>query len=103
VFIVEAGHKKRSYLRFLPDPNTFAWVCECDDASTFEPQIAGLVVNESHTGCGAVFLKSQTYDQLKIDGKYYIGVGALSPTKCELKWIKDLDEDTVRMGFEYVK
>ncbi|MCB0413958.1 MAG: hypothetical protein KDD50_06470 [Bdellovibrionales bacterium] len=86
--------KDKRAIRFSPDKNTLVWVSLEEDS---ENKLVGLAINESYKGVSAAFLKNFN---LKVGESFLIAVGSLAPVKAELRWIKDLDDDLVRVGFE---
>ncbi len=90
--------KKRRYYRFAPEKNTLASISFGDDPSLHRPEIVGLVYEEAYKGCGLVCI----YDErLAIDSKCIVECGDLSPTTSTIRWVKKLDETTIKIGVEY--
>lgn len=87
-------------IRFPPDPNTLAYLSEDLEDREFKKAQIGLVVNESIAGCSAVFLASVPLDEERV---YRMKVGHISNLKAEIRWLKNVDNDLVRVGFQYVK
>jgi len=92
---------ERRKLRFPPDSGTIAWIdpVERPGPDGFMPRIPALVIDESRDGCGVTIL----YHPLVTEGaRLMIQVGELLPVPCEVRWIKDLDEDVLKVGLRYL-
>ena len=95
--------KKRNYIRFLPDPNTLLWLSQSASVDdSFEPCFVGLVLDESQKGCSAVFVKDQISEQLLPGNRCVLAVGDMPRMIAEIRWQKELDNKSVRLGFEYI-
>ncbi len=88
--------EKRSHLRFNSESNTLAQI-SFDEK--FKSINFGLVCNESYSGCSVVALK----DKRLVDGaKCYIKCGKLASMQAAIRWVSELDEDSVRIGIEFM-
>lgn len=68
------------------------------DLGTYTPEIYGLVINEGYMGCGAVMLK---HHALQVATECIIKCGDLDPLKATVRWINELDDDVIKIGFQY--
>ncbi|MEN1728426.1 MAG: hypothetical protein AAGJ52_08285 [Pseudomonadota bacterium] len=102
----ESHHEQRRYLRFPPLEWEIALI-QCSDAVTdeqhFEPEIAGLVNEESRAGCGLVVLNRQINDRLKVGDRCQVKVGSLGIVLSEVKWINTIEEGVSRLGLEFIE
>ena len=79
----------RKHIRFNPDLGDVAWI---------DGQVPGLIVNESYTGCSLIVLntlKVEKGDQVQVQ------VGKLNAMKAEVRWVKKVDRDIIRIGLLY--
>ncbi|MBL7670490.1 MAG: hypothetical protein JNM39_08385 [Bdellovibrionaceae bacterium] len=89
----------RKSTRFQPDPMTIAQL-DFATGKEFRPTLIGLVINESYTGCAIVLV---TDEAPKKDLKLKIKVGALSPLKAQIAWIKNLEENIYKVGIRLLE
>ena len=85
---------KRKHIRFKPDERTYILINIVDDEVE-----SGLCVTESQGGCSAVFLNKPCYQAGEM---CYLKVGKLDPVAAEIRWVTVLDNDLVKVGFEYL-
>jgi hypothetical protein len=88
---------KRKFIRFQPDDNTYMIVKL--DGENDEIFHSGLCVSESQGGCSAAFLNNASFTAGKM---CFIKVGKLEPESAEIRWVTELDEDLVKVGFKYL-
>ena len=102
----ESHHEQRRYLRFPPAEWEIALI-QCSDAATdeqhFEPEIAGLVKEESRAGCGLIVLERQIKGRLKVGDRCQVKVGSLGIVLAEVKWINAIEDDLSRLGLEFIE
>ncbi len=91
--------KKRSHFRWVSSPKDVALVSFQNDEEPFEEEIAGLVLNESYSGCAAVFRKNEKFAP---GNKCIIRCNVLSPTRAFIRWVTDMDDDALKVGFEFI-
>ncbi|MBK7960283.1 MAG: hypothetical protein IPK04_03090 [Bdellovibrionales bacterium] len=89
----------RKSTRFQPDPMTIAQL-DFATGKDFRPTLIGLVINESYTGCAIVLVADEAP---KKDLKLKIKVGALSPLKAQIAWIKNLEENIYKVGIRLLE
>jgi hypothetical protein len=103
--MAESESESRRYLRFPPDEWEIALI-QCSDAPTdeanFEPVIAGLVMEESHAGCGLVVLDRQIKDKLKAGDRCLVKVARLGIVLAEVRWLNELEGGISRLGLHYI-
>ncbi len=96
---------QRRYLRF-PPPEWEVALIQLSDAplaeSDFEPALAGLVVEESQSGCGLVVLRRQIDARLAAGERCQVKVARLGLRLAEVRWISPIDETVARLGLHYV-
>lgn len=94
----ESGIRKRRYYRFAPSKNTLAGVGFQDDPKDYHPDLVGLVYEEAYKGCGIIMIKDP---RLIVGATCVVECGELAPTLSTIRWIKDLDEHSIKVGMEY--
>jgi hypothetical protein len=92
----------RRKLRFPPDAGAIAWIdpTEGQRLETFSPRIPALIIDESRDGCGVAVLY---HPQMMEGARMLVQIGELIPVPCEVRWIKDLDEDVLKVGLRYLE
>lgn len=95
---MEKGERKN--LRFPPDESSLAWVDPHAhaDKEGFRPRLPVLLLDEAREGCGVVSLY---HDNLMEGGVVWIQIAQLPPVRAEIRWIKDLDENVLKLGLMY--
>lgn len=90
----------RKSIRFPADKNSIVYLKKTSETN-HEPSIdhVGLVSNEAAKGFGAVFINSFNLSQ---GDQCLVKVGELAALHAQVAWIKDIDEDVVKVGFEYL-
>ncbi len=92
---------KRRHLRFKPDPLDVAYIMFSSDNKEFQPDVAGLIIEEAPLGgCG---LAIRTTEKLQVGDQCSVKVGRLSPLKAEVSWRKNLDSQVIRVGFKFLE
>jgi hypothetical protein len=86
--------QNRKKIRFEPEPNTMAQVI------FKKVKFVGLVVNESQSGCRAVFLSK---NPLVAGDVCQIIVGELQELAAQVVWRKELGSLVCEMGFSYLE
>ena len=87
---------QRKHIRFRLDEDTYMKVTiEGNDKP-----ILGLCLSESHGGCSGVFYP---HEDFKVGETILVQVGRLDPEKAEIKYLHELADDVVKMGFEYLR
>jgi len=91
----------RRKLRFPPDAGTIAWIDPVlrKTPEEFVPTVPALVIDESGDGCGVTVLYNPHVSE---GARLTVQVGELLPVGCEVRWIKDLDEDVLKVGLRYL-
>lgn len=96
---------QRRHMRFQPDQVEIALIQFSDgeaDDFFFEPDAAGLVVEEAYGGCGLVALSSTSPEPLTEDMPCLVKIGTLGPMRARVRWVKKLDDDVCKLGIEYL-
>ncbi|MFT6630702.1 MAG: hypothetical protein ACJAS4_000644 [Bacteriovoracaceae bacterium] len=89
--------KKRQFIRFQPDENTYMMV-KIEDVEG-DNIYSGLCVSESQGGCSAAFLNNKAFTAGKM---CFVKVGKLDAESAEIRWVTELDEDLVKVGFRFL-
>ena len=85
-------------MRYCADPDSVAYLSTDLQDTNFENAIAGLIANESYTGCCLVFLAKHSVPS---EGPCLLKVGELPTTEANVVWKKEVDENLVSVGFQY--
>ena len=105
--------ERRKHLRFKQDPGemkdlekkALSIVAHIDvgENEEFHPRLMGYVVEESHAGCSLVVLrsKSKQEDALQEGTHCVLKVGVLHPLPAVVRWRKELDDDLLKLGFQF--
>lgn len=88
---------KRS-VRFKSEPMTLGYL-DLETTNSFNPQLIGIVLNESFTGCALILAID---DELKVKQQIKIKVGNLDPIKASVSWFKILDENILKVGLKFI-
>lgn len=90
----------RRYIRFRPDTSIYAGIDTRTQGHPFQPEIVGLVYEESSHGCGMVLIGIEKLQQGDI---CRLQIGSREPIEAEVRWRKEIDPDVVRIGFLYLE
>jgi hypothetical protein len=92
----------RESRRFPPDEGTLAWIDTevHEDKRAFRPTIAALVTDEALHGCGMVAL---AHDRFRDEAECMVQVGDLAPLRSQIRWIKNLNHDVLRIGVRFLE
>jgi hypothetical protein len=92
----------RKSLRFPPDEGAVAWIdlSVCEDKRDFKPSIPALVTDEALTGCGLITLFQE---DLRVATECMVQVGDLAPLKAQIRWIKDLSDNVLKVGVVFLE
>lgn len=85
---------RRDYFRYDPDKNALAEI-ELDN----EDAIMGLMRDESYSG-GCVVYQKSAFDFQEGD-IVTLKAGRQGPMEAEIKWVEDVDEKLVKIGYEW--
>lgn len=95
------GAQRRRFMRFPPDPLQTALIDFSTDGS-FEPGYVGLIRQEAYAGCGLLLVYRDGLEQEFAAGrKCTIKVGKLDPMPAEVVWSVILDEEALKVGFQF--
>jgi hypothetical protein len=94
----------RTKLRFLPYDSDEVGFISFDTVDLIKP-IAALILNESLQGsCVAINRKLILPEHtLQVGQIVFVTIGKLQPVSAEINWVKNLDEDIVKIGVQYKK
>ncbi|MBI2522007.1 MAG: hypothetical protein HYV97_16440 [Bdellovibrio sp.] len=92
--------KKRSQVRFRPDPNVLAAIDLNPENKKFSPTLRGLVFSESYSGCGLVMLLSP---HMMVGDICKIEIGVLAPLKAQVMWRTQLDDQVMKLGLKLLE
>lgn len=86
-------------IRFKSEPMTLGYI-DVVSTNTFNPQVVGIVLNESYTGCALILASDSKF---KINQEVKIKVGKLDPMKASIIWLKTLDENIYKVGIKFLE
>ena len=86
---------KRNNIRFSPDENTLITI-ELEEEKT----IVGLAFSEAHGGYAGIFTNNSLVSKLTVDQRISVKLGSLENRNSQIKWIKQIDDDVIKIGFE---
>lgn len=87
---------RRENIRFDPDENALAIIHVGGDEDN---SLVGLLRDESHSGCGAVFHRE--YFPFEEQDVVKLKVHQLSPRKAKIAWTNPLDDKLIKVGFQF--
>lgn len=90
---------RRRNIRFHSTVNNIAKISLTTDPLKFNEDLIGLIVQESHTGCGVIYVNYN----LEKEQKIHIKSGDLSVLAARIAWIKELDKGVFYAGIEYLE
>ncbi|PIE90139.1 MAG: hypothetical protein CR997_07735 [Acidobacteria bacterium] len=90
---------KRKYIRFEPDDLGFAFL-DLSVNGDFEPELGALVYEEGFGGCGLLMVKSKC--RLSLNQVLRIKIDSMPIMNAEVRWVKDVDDLTLRAGISYI-
>ena len=88
----------RKQIRFMPDTPSYALIDINPSNDSFDAQYAGLVIDESHGGCCLVILSKSA---IKINDIVKIKILDFPIMLSEVRWVRQLDETVLKIGFKY--
>jgi hypothetical protein len=86
---------KRKNIRFHADENTFI-IAIVDEGH----EVDGLCITESAKGCSGTFVMTDVFE---VEKACKLKVGLLDPLKAVVRWVTKLDEEVIKVGFEYLE
>jgi hypothetical protein len=97
-----SGAQRRQFLRFQPDSMDYAELDTRKVAAVgdFEPNRTALILDESSRGCSLLAVPSEEYQIGAIIG---IKVGKLKVLLAEVRWLKPIDPQAVKIGLQYLE
>ncbi len=102
----QSEQERRRYLRYPPEELEIALV-QFDDRRVgeelFEPEAAGLVLEESRAGCGLVMLARAIPDGFGDKSHCVVKVANLGVLRAEVRWMDATDDKVVRLGLSYLE
>lgn len=94
---------KRKHIRALPDMEDFAFIDLKKEHTfeQFEPTLGAFIVNESPLGGGSLVLHKN--DAIKEGIEILVKIGKMLPLHANIVWVKNLDEDLIRIGLKLLE
>lgn len=93
---------RRNAIRFQADPGAYILIDNIQtNPEKFKASIAGLVINESYTGCAVFILNDQILDK---DSICLVRPAHIQhPLKAVVRWREDYDVGVSKIGFQYLQ
>lgn len=85
---------QRKHIRFQPDEDTYI-IIKLEDDTIY----SGLCIDESQSGSAGVFINHYNFTPGKM---CLMKVGKLDAISAEIKWVTELDNDVVKIGFSHL-
>lgn len=95
------GLGKRKKIRYKPDRLEFALIMFDGDNTDWQPDEAGLIIDESALAGAQLVLKST--DACKKGDRVMVKLGQMDPILGEVVWHKDIDKDLIRIGVNFLE
>ncbi len=90
----------RRNLRFTSDPSLHAEIQFDSVAQEFVSDLAGIICNESYTGC---CLGVPASDRVREGTRFRLRVGNLAPMLGEVKWVTKVDPEIWKVGIHFLE
>lgn len=109
------GSERRRHIRFTPSPEdqndlyersleAMAHIDLDGQAEDFNPQMMGLLGDQSHAGCSVAFMRKNKLAEKLVQGHLcQVKAGRLHPMKATVRWREDMDEDFFKIGFQFLE
>ncbi len=106
--------ERRRYLRYSPgvsedeekdqlDNEHVAYI-DLETEGPFHPKLVGFLVQKSHAGCCLVVPReNEASEALERDFECRIKAGPLHPLTAVVRWRRDLDEELLKAGFQFLE
>lgn len=97
-----SNEQRRQFLRFKPDSLDYA---ELDTRKVvavgdFQPTCIALILDESSRGCSLLAVPSEDF---QVGAVVRVKVGKLKMMLAEVRWLKPLDAQAVKVGLQYLE
>lgn len=90
---------QRKNIRFPPDAGDVAYLDRSVASDKFTPDIAGLILNESHRGCALIVVASEA--ELAPSTEVRVRVGRQAVLAATVAWIDAIDPGVYKVGLNY--
>ena len=87
---------RRKNVRYKAEPSHHAQLDFRPDADEFESQLAALILDHSFHGCCLVAVRDP---RLTLGASLRLKLGTLDPLHAQLKWLREVGDDLLRVGF----
>jgi hypothetical protein len=91
---------KRRYIRARPDPLDHAEI-QFGVSPEFKPDAVGLIVDEAPMGGASVVILSTSKVHEGLECR--VKVGRLQPLRAQVRWIRELDKEILRVGLRFLE
>ena len=93
----------RRFMRFAGNPMETAYVDLHPKRTRFTPTLAALIFQEAYGGCGLIFFNRDQLEGTFNEGlQCMIKIGDLTPLPARAVWVKPVDSDVLKVGFEFL-
>lgn len=88
-------------IRFVPEQDEFAFISF--NLDNFTKDLAALILNESVKGSCLAINRKLIPDKISLEEGLFLQVkiGNLEPEMAIIRWVLHVDNDLVKIGFEY--
>jgi hypothetical protein len=98
IFPHEKGYEQqREHVRYRPNANTIALIDVYEGGSDFTPSVTGLVTEESFKGARVVTTNNEYWVE---NAKIKIKMGDAEPKTAQIRWLKQIDFNTIVLGLQ---
>ena len=111
--MTDTSGERRRYIRFSPDSDgsnlqekgdEFLAHIDLNLEGEFKPTLVGYLVQKSHAGCCLVMVRSdESSNKLERDLQCLVKAGPLHPLRAVVRWRRDLDEELLKAGFQFLE
>ena len=92
--------KKRQHVRFQPDPLDVAFIGKKVDGE-FSPELSAMILQEAPMGgCG---LAMRITEEFQVGDECVLKLGKLDAYNAVVRWRKQVDEDLLKVGFQFLE
>jgi len=106
--------ERRRYLRYNPSvseeeqietvENEHIAYLDTEQEGEFHPKVVGFLIQKSHAGCCLVISRENEHtEHLERDFECRIKAGPLHPLRAVVRWRRDLDDDLLKAGFQFLE
>jgi hypothetical protein len=91
---------KRRYIRARPDPLDDAHI-QFGVTAEFAPDAVGLIVDEAPMGGASIVILNTNKIHEGLECR--VKIGRLQALRAQVRWIRELDKDVIRVGLRFLE